>query len=94
LACQKPIRSELTGRSSAAARWSSLGERGCRLPDGRIDPPPSKVTPVDTSGAGDAFNAGYLDARLRGEPPHLAARQGHKLAAWTIARRGAIPDVV
>lgn len=69
-----------------------LGERGCRLPDGRIIAPERIDAPVDTSGAGDAFNAGYLNARLRGEDEKKAARAGHALAGWTIMRAGAIPD--
>lgn len=68
-----------------------LGGDGCRLPDGMIVPPPAILQPVDTSGAGDAFNAGYLDARLRGDSPADAARAGHALAGWTIMRPGAIP---
>jgi 2-dehydro-3-deoxygluconokinase len=46
---------------------------------------------VDTSGAGDAFNAGYLAARLRGYSPEKAALQGHELAIHVIGRHGAIP---
>jgi 2-dehydro-3-deoxygluconokinase len=68
-----------------------LGADGCRLPDGSIVPPPAVLTPVDTSGAGDAFDAGYLDARLRALEPHVAAEAGHRLAGWTVMRRGAIP---
>ena len=70
-----------------------LGEQGCRLPDGHTVSPQAVLDPVDTSGAGDAFNAGYLDARLRGESPDESARAGHKLAGWTIMRPGAIPAV-
>jgi 2-dehydro-3-deoxygluconokinase len=47
--------------------------------------------PVDTCGAGDAFNAAYLAARLRAQKPHEAAIDGHRLAGWTIMRAGAIP---
>ena len=46
---------------------------------------------VDTAGAGDAFNAGYLAARLSGNDPEDAARQGHELAVHVIGRRGATP---
>lgn len=68
-----------------------LGAGGCRLPDGRLCAPPAVLNPVDTSGAGDAFNAGYLFARLSGEDPQTAALAGHRLAGWVIGRPGAIP---
>lgn len=68
-----------------------LGADGCRLPDGKVVPPPRALNPVDTSGAGDAFNAGYLDARLRGATPEEAALAGHEVAGWTVMRPGAIP---
>lgn len=86
--------------NDVAAHWQSLGcaetvvklgAKGCRLPDGTIVAPEQVLRPIDTSGAGDAFNAGYIAARLRGEEPSTAARAGHALAGWTIMRRGAIP---
>jgi 2-dehydro-3-deoxygluconokinase len=93
----------LSGDVSAdtvAAHWQGLGcaevvvklgARGCRLPEGAILPPPKMLAPVDTSGAGDAFNAGYLSARLNGASAEDAALAGHTLAGWTIMRPGAIP---
>jgi 2-dehydro-3-deoxygluconokinase len=83
-----------------AAHWQELGcsetvvklgPQGARLPDGRIIAPERALDPVDTSGAGDAFNAGYLAARLYGASIEAAARAGHALAGWTIMRPGAIP---
>jgi 2-dehydro-3-deoxygluconokinase len=86
--------------SDLIARWGKggcrevvvkLGAEGCRLPSGATQPPPEPVEVVDSSGAGDAFNAGYLAARLGGAEPGEAALKGQRLAAWTLARRGAIP---
>jgi 2-dehydro-3-deoxygluconokinase len=93
----------LSGEADAeavAAHWQALGccevvvklgAQGCRLPDGAALAPEVELSPVDTSGAGDAFNAAYLDARLRGAEAAQAARAGHALAGWTIMRPGAIP---
>lgn len=53
--------------------------------------PTTPVQPVDTSGAGDAFDAGYLAARLAKHDPAAAARFGHRLAGETVKHRGAIP---
>lgn len=49
-----------------------------------------RVQPIDTTAAGDSFNAAYLAARLAGDAPEAAARAGHRLAARVIAVRGAI----
>jgi len=46
--------------------------------------------PVDTTGAGDSFNGGYLSARLLGHPPSEAVRRGHKVAAAVVQVRGAL----
>lgn len=83
-----------------AARWQALGARevvvklgadGALIPGGVTIPPPARLSPRDTSGAGDAFNAGYLHARLRGADPAAAARTGHDVAGWVVMRPGAIP---
>lgn len=68
-----------------------MGADGCLLPEGLPCPVPRALAPVDTSGAGDAFNGGYLAARVRGATSQTAALAGHALAGWNVMRRGAIP---
>lgn len=53
-------------------------------------PVPQPVEPVDTTAAGDSFNAAYLAARLSGAAPAAAAEAGHLLAGRVIRHRGAI----
>lgn len=90
---------EADDAQDAAARWGAgagkdvvvkLGGDGC-LVVGEIVPIPQQVEVIDSSGAGDAFNGGYVHARLAGASPRDAALAGHRLAGWNIGRRGAIP---
>jgi 2-dehydro-3-deoxygluconokinase len=53
-------------------------------------PVPAALTPVDTTAAGDSFNAAYLAARLAGLEPPEAVMYGHKLSAIVVSHRGAI----
>ena len=66
---------------------------GCFLcPDGSLQniPALAAVMPVDTTAAGDSFNAAYLFSRLRGESQVGAAGAGHRLAARVIQYPGAV----
>lgn len=73
-----------------------LGERGALARhDGETHAVPAAPAPrvVDTTGAGDAFDAGYLAARRSG-PPVEAALAGARLAARIVGLPGAIPDAI
>jgi len=52
--------------------------------------PQSVVDPVDTTAAGDSFNAGYIAGRIGGAPPREAALAGHRLAGAVIMSAGAV----
>ena len=52
--------------------------------------PPQVMQPVDTTAAGDSFNAAYLAARLNRVPPRKAALAGHRLAGAVIMSPGAV----
>jgi 2-dehydro-3-deoxygluconokinase len=53
-------------------------------------PVPKPCEPVDTTAAGDSFNAAYLAARIAGASALDAASSGHALAGQVIRHRGAI----
>jgi sugar/nucleoside kinase (ribokinase family) len=50
--------------------------------------PAASVTPIDTIGAGDSFDAGFLAAYLRGETPDACAAFGNRAAALSTLRPG------
>lgn len=69
------------------------GEEGCivNCEDISTEVTPTPVSPiVDTTAAGDSFNAGFIAARLMGNDGNNAARLGHQLAGRVISKPGAI----
>jgi 2-dehydro-3-deoxygluconokinase len=69
------------------------GEAPALIAQGRIRrevPAIHVAAPVDTTGAGDSFNGGYLAARLASHDPLEAARRAHRVAAAVVQVRGAL----
>lgn len=92
---------ELAAFGASAEPWAAAGaEVVLRAEDRSIEvlthagrerfAAPGPIAVVDTTGAGDSFNAAYLAARLRGETPAQAVAAGRRLAGVVVQHRGAI----
>jgi sugar/nucleoside kinase (ribokinase family) len=67
------------------------GDKGCYVTDGAESHyvEPFKVKCVDTTGAGDAFNAGYLYGFIKGKNLKESCRLGNYIASCCIQKPGA-----
>ena len=72
------------------------GAKGAIVQQGvhRTDIPALPVTPVDVIGAGDSFNAGFLNGYLRGLPPQDCAEMGNITGAVSTLKPGGIAAFV
>jgi sugar/nucleoside kinase (ribokinase family) len=60
--------------------------------EGRVDVPVERVVPVDTTGAGDQFAAGFLYGLATGRDMETCARIGHVCAGEVITHIGPRPE--
>ena len=58
----------------------------------RVEVPVHRVVPVDATGAGDQFAAGFLYGYATGTPLDVAGRMGCVAAAEVISHYGARPE--
>ena len=72
----------IVARMGAGGAWIAA-------PDEEIHSPAFQMQIVDTLGAGDAFNSGFITARLAGHDLMQAGRWGNAAAALKLTRAGA-----
>ena len=69
-----------------------MGDKGCIISFDGLKKviAPMKINALDTTAAGDSFNAGFIAASLSGSDPVSSAHASQRLAATVIQHRGAI----
>ncbi|TYA51321.1 sugar kinase [Aggregatibacter actinomycetemcomitans] len=73
------------GRNGAIFSDSQTSEYGQVVPEPILNV-------VDTTSAGDSFNAGFLNGYLRNKPLDICCRQGNRVAGIVIQHKGAVID--
>ncbi len=73
----------------------TMGSRGVYVSDGTKDEfiPAIRVKAIDTTGAGDAFNGGFITALAEGFDLFDAARFGNATGALSVTRLGTAPSM-
>ncbi len=91
--------------TATADRYSKVGATTVVVKDGpgpvllrqgttdTVVPPETATAVVDTTAAGDSFNAGFLIGMMEGLSADAAVTQGCKLACKVIAARGALVEI-
>lgn len=80
------VKTVVVKQGKSGAIFNDFAGREQQVPTTAID------NVVDTTSAGDAFNAGFLSGYLQGKPLDVCCRQGHQVAAIVIQHKGAIID--
>lgn len=75
---------EVVVKNGADPCLAAIGEDHFEISATKVD------KPVDTTGAGDSFNAGYLSARCSGVGAMEACKFAHSLSATVITHHGAL----
>jgi 2-dehydro-3-deoxygluconokinase len=75
---------EIVVKNGPEAAWVRTAGMSEKISAIRVD------SPLDTTGAGDSFNGGYLAARLQGVEAPAAAGRAHRVAAATVQVYGAL----
>jgi len=79
-----PVEAVIVTRGAQGAEWISAGTEP-------LFTPAFRVTPVDTTGAGDCFTGSLAAALDRGEAPAQALRYAAAAAALQVTKPGAAP---
>jgi sugar/nucleoside kinase (ribokinase family) len=85
--CNVPVEAVIVTRGSDGAEWISAGSEPLFVPS-------FPVTPIDTTGAGDAFWSGFLCAYLDGHHLYHCALAGRRMAEIKLQHFGPLPGKV
>ena len=98
----RALMGEKADAEAVAIRWQQWGAREVVVKNGADNcfilhdktklcvAPAKPIKPIDTTGAGDSFAAGYVGARLLGRSPQQAAQLAHSIAGQVIQHPGGV----
>lgn len=80
-------------RDQIVVKLGAIGSRWLRAGGDVVMPAPRVSNPVDPTGAGDAFNAGFLAAWLRGAAPAACLATGNAVGAASTRAAGGVDSL-